>query len=80
MALLRIIKTGKPDDYFQDCQELIKHTGKADEEKIRFLEYSVKLADREAPVVFNSSELSKRLLKRLLARALQEFRDVIVTF
>jgi hypothetical protein len=77
MAIIRIIKNGKPDEYFKDCLELIKHTGRADEEKVQFLEYTMRLLDPNFSTdnLF-SPKMSTRLLKRLLVRTLQEFRNV----
>lgn len=76
MALTRIIKAGKPE-YHEDCLELIKHTGRADEKKIKSLEFSLNLRNLDIPVEsLVSPKWNTGLLKRLLARMFQEFRMV----
>jgi hypothetical protein len=76
MALTRIIHVGNPE-YYADCVELIKHTGIADEDKIKSLEFSYKLLRSQTAIDdLVVATWDRQLHKRLLARVIQEFKMV----
>lgn len=77
MALLRILKWKKPD-YYQDCLELIKHTGKFDETMLRVFRFWVELGESDLPIeeVVPDDLTDVEILGKMLERVLLEFRTV----
>lgn len=75
MAVSRIIYQARPE-YYQDCLEFVKHTGKVDEQKIRGIEFNIKLKGTTPIEDLVPLTYERPLLKRLLAGVLGEFRMV----
>lgn len=77
MALLRIL-TWKKTNYFEDCLELIKHTGKYNETGVRTLKVWLELLTGDIPIeeIIPDDLTDVDLLKNVLDRLLIEFRTV----
>lgn len=73
---MRILRSNK-DKCYEDCLELIKHTGMCDAEGVRRIKFWNDLSETVAPLEkVLSGDLTPNLIRRFLDRILEQFRQV----